>query len=114
MRYEMDQERVRIGWWPWLAPLWVGIIFDGRISTDGGRTVLAGDVRFWPRWCEAYFGVLLLLAFVLPVLDGGTLPMRLFGAIWLSGVGRILVGALFRAYRSRINRVLRSAAGLGW
>lgn len=113
MRCELDQERVRIGWWPWFAPWWVGIIFDGRISAAAGRTVLAGDVRFWPRWCEAYFAVLLLLAFVIPILNAGTLSMRLFAGVWLSGGVRIMVGALFRAYRSRIQGVLRAAAGLG-
>lgn len=113
MRCELDQERVRIGWWPWCAPLWVGIIFEGRISASAGRTVLAGDVRFWPRWCEAYFGVILILAFVLPALNAGTLSMRLLAGAWLSGGARILVGGLFRAYQSRIERVLRSAGGLG-
>jgi hypothetical protein len=56
---------------------------------------------------------MLLLAFVLPVLNSGTLSMRLFAAVWLSGGARIFVGALFRAYRRRIEGVLRSAAGLG-
>lgn len=105
-----DSERVRVGWLPWLAPWRVGVMFDGRVSNSGGQTVIAGEVRFSPRWCEAYFAVLLLAALAAPLLIEKDVWLGLLVAGWLAGGSRVLLGFMFRTFRNRIRRVLRAAA----
>lgn len=113
MRSEMDGDRVQVGWWPWLPPLRIGVTFDGHVSADAEQSVLSGEVSLRPRWSRPYVAAVLISALVVPVVDGlqhDNLLSGLFGAAWLFGCGRAGLGLLFRAYRTRIERVVRAAA----
>jgi hypothetical protein len=113
LRSEVDEDHALIGWWPRLAFVKGGIAFVGRAFRAGERTVVSGDVRLFPRWYGRLVATTLLLAGALPLVElrGPDRWVSILGAVWLFGGGRLALEVLFRAYRRRIVRVLRAAAG---
>lgn len=113
IRHELIGERVRVGYWPRLASSRAGVAFEGDVAARGERTVVSGEVRLFPPWYATLFGVLLVLAAALPLLNGileGEPWIGLIGAVWLCGGGRLAMELVFRAYLRRITRALRIAA----
>jgi hypothetical protein len=79
-------------WCPGIAALLTKLVFDRSLRGLGWRP---GNPR--------YLG----LAYVLPIVYCAVA----YGAVWLAGGGRLATEVMFRAYRRRIGRALRAAAG---
>jgi len=115
LRCEVDGEQVRVGWWPRTAFVRAGVGFEGTVSSRGPRTLVTGEIRYFPPWHTGLVGVVVVLAAAIAVIAGireGQPVMGLVAGAWMGGGWRIALAVMFRAHERRIVRALRMAAGV--
>lgn len=114
LRCEVDAEQVRVGWWSRTAFVQAGLGFEGTVMSRGQRTLVSGEIRYFPPWYAGFLGAVVVVVAGLAVLAGirdGQLATGLIGGAWLAGGSRVAMEVMFQAYKRRIVRALRIAAG---
>jgi hypothetical protein len=115
LRCEVDAEQVRVGWWSRTAFVQAGLGFVGTVTSRGERTVVSVEIRYFPAWYAGLLGAVVVVGTAIAVLAGirdGQLATGLLGGAWLVGATRVAVEVMFQAYKRRIARALRIAAGV--
>lgn len=115
LRVHTDADRVRVGYWPrsrLLRALNGGVVFEGRIYNEAGRSVFIGEIGIFPAWRNVLLLAFVLLALVVPVFDATRHGQALVGIVsgaFLAAALRIGVEFLFSRYSRGIQGVLHAA-----
>lgn len=100
--------------WSRTAFAQAGLGFEGTVMSRGQRTLVSGEIRYFPPWYAGFLGAVVVVVAGLAVLAGirdGQLATGLIGGAWLAGGSRVAMELMFQAYKRRIVRALRIAAG---